>query len=776
MTISIHNKHDVSLTIPSRSVTLIFGENSTYKSWWIKNIKQGNGVASPSVNTVSFSKNYDNISVARFLLIHKDIIRIFHKAKEDKNVHASTFSDLIKKVSSVCSSSSKVFLKVFVRREEDIYNLSSMFQNVKAVTSHNKEDYCSLESFDNFTKGDTVTVKMPATTSVSAINLSTDLNLAYKHSNIQEITVQNKKDVFSFSLSSKSSEDYEDVVNLCAHCFGNGTEKSLDINNYSKILQFKIGDIQKILEAAESLRIIKVEDLLKFIGICGRLNLRPNAILAEIHSESLDSLANGGETWRGIYDILKEISNSPHSNQIQSKISKFKTCSYCSGSGIDGNSFPKIQGFTICDVFSMNTSDFLQFIKSTIFLPDYDKNNVIATILSMIAIGLKNINLNFLMSDVSYGERKKIGLVQMASTKHSGSLFVFDDITVGLDEDSIAHASLLLKKIAARGNYVLATTPILQKSIFLSSTQVLQSSYHENRDISYPALQSMDKSSYNEEDNYPKFSNTLTKEQLRDFHLLSKEEKIVEIYGKSGIGKTRFIKNFLITQALRRRKFSYNEICLLSQDHDNDILFSNTSSPMQILDLISPILKRAFKSNNPAEKIKCSNCKGTGNISKRILDSKILFPCKSCNQTGINMFWHSKTILEKSFLDILNLSAKEMHIFLISASMNHSASKIKTLLDLGLGNLKLNRAYNFYSDGEKRLINFAKTCNSILFSRKQKHLLILDEPFNYLSSSSINKIKAKIDYIKNSKNVTMVVTHSYYMHCLSNDSCKVLVV
>ncbi|MAQ70445.1 MAG: excinuclease ABC subunit A [Flavobacteriales bacterium] len=152
-----------------------------------------------------------------------------------------------------------------------------------------------------------------------------------------------------------------------------------------------------------------------------------------------------------------------------------------------------------------------------------------------------------------------------------------------------------------------------------------------------------------------------------------------------------------------------------------------------------------------------------------------LSKCKKCNGTRLKPESQYILINKKSIGEITNLSMIKLLEFINGISTNKHKTKIinkiqeeithriKTLINLGLDYLTLNRKSNSLSGGENQRINIAKAIGSVLVGS----IYILDEPTIGLHARDTNKLLRVLWQLKELGNSVIVVEHdkNIIKHC-----------
>ena len=215
-------------------------------------------------------------------------------------------------------------------------------------------------------------------------------------------------------------------------------------------------------------------------------------------------------------------------------------------------------------------------------------------------------------------------------------------------------------------------------------------------------------------------------------------------------GKMEKWKNALIKEA-KNIKFPINKkYCELSKK-EKKILWEGVNNWKGINSFFDFLQKKSYK------------------IQYRVMLARYrgLSKCKKCNGTRLKIESQYVLINKKSIGQITNLSMIELLKFINDISTPKHKTKItnkikdeiihriKTIINLGLDYLTLNRKSNSLSGGENQRINLAKAIGSVLVGS----IYILDEPTIGLHPRDTNKLLSVLLQLKELGNSVIVVEH-----------------
>jgi excinuclease ABC subunit A len=153
---------------------------------------------------------------------------------------------------------------------------------------------------------------------------------------------------------------------------------------------------------------------------------------------------------------------------------------------------------------------------------------------------------------------------------------------------------------------------------------------------------------------------------------------------------------------------------------------------------------------------RCEACKGDGiiKIEMHFLPD-VFVPCEVCDGKRYNRETLEVKYKDKSIADVLALTVEEAYYFF--ENIPKIKRKIKTLLDVGLGYVRLGQPATTLSGGEAQRVKLA----SELHRRSDgKTLYILDEPTTGLHSEDIGKLITVIQRLVDNGDTVIVIEHN----------------
>jgi excinuclease ABC subunit A len=492
---------------------------------------------------------------------------------------------------------------------------------------------------------------------------------------------------------------------------------------------------------------------------------------------------------------------------------EIKICSSCTGLRLRPEALStRIDGRNISYLCSLSIIDLCNFFKS-LKLTDEKKiiaNKLLGQIINrlsfLIDVGLHYLNLNRSSGSLSGGEGQRIRLASQLGSALTGVLYVLDEPSIGLHQSDNELLIKTLKNLRDIGNTVLVVEHdldtmraadyivdmgpragihggevVVEGNIrtIINCNQSLTGKYLDRKDF-IDFHQSFDCT------NPHQLTLLGAKENnLNGIDVVFPLGQFICVTGVSGSGKTTLIHNVLVPALKKKLSTKANQIlyqknnykALTGTDYIKTIIEldqsaigkSPQSNPATYTGIFDTI--REIYSKTPDSKIRghkpgrfsfnirggrCDDCEGNGvkKIEMHFLPD-VFISCSECKGSRYNK--ETLSILYKglSIAEVLNLTIEEALQFFI----NHPkiSKTLSTLIEVGLGYIKLGQPATTLSGGEAQRLKLSKE----LSKRTKGHCLyVLDEPTTGLHFNDIKLLLLAIQKLVNSDNTVIVIEHN----------------
>ena len=534
----------------------------------------------------------------------------------------------------------------------------------------------------------------------------------------------------------------------------------------------------------------------------------------ELSKEQKDLLWTGNEHFKGIDFFFKKLEQKMYKIQNRVMLSRYRgrtTCSDCKGKRLRKEAtYIKVNGLSITELVDMPISKLLDFFKQIKLKGEAMRKSqrLLKEIISRLEfsknVGLGYLTLNRKSNSLSGGETQRINLATSLGSALVGSIYVLDEPSVGLHpEDTLKLIEILLnlKKIGnsvivvehdediirsadhiidlgpgagSQGGGVVASGNI--KKILKSDS--LTSGYL-NGSLNIDIPKSRRKIS-------KKLSLTGCRENnLKNINVDFPLNMIVCITGLSGSGKTTLVKNILYPALLKSKGVfkekpgqfdqvegdlaEINSIEYIDQNPIGQSSRSNPATYIKVYDEIRNLFSNQKTSKHFGLKPKhfsfnvdggrCDECKGEGSIKIEMqFMSDIVLKCETCKGKRFKKEVLKAKFVNKNIDDILNLTIQDAYNFFQENNQTKITNKLKALLDVGMGYVKLGQSSSTLSGGEAQRIKLASFL--LKGSSKEKTLFIFDEPTTGLHFHDIKKLIKSFNLLIEFGHSIVVVEHN----------------
>ena len=153
---------------------------------------------------------------------------------------------------------------------------------------------------------------------------------------------------------------------------------------------------------------------------------------------------------------------------------------------------------------------------------------------------------------------------------------------------------------------------------------------------------------------------------------------------------------------------------------------------------------------------RCEHCQGDGilQIAMHFLPD-IFVPCEVCGGKRYNRETLEVKYKGKSIADVLEMTVEEAAEFYEPVPSIYN--KLKTLVDVGLGYIKLGQSATTLSGGEAQRVKLATELSK---RGTGKTVYILDEPTTGLHSYDVDKLVKILARLRDSGNTVIVIEHN----------------
>ena len=534
----------------------------------------------------------------------------------------------------------------------------------------------------------------------------------------------------------------------------------------------------------------------------------------KLSKEQKELLWTGNEHFKGIDFFFKKLEQKMYKIQNRVMLSRYRgrtLCSDCKGKRLRKEaSYVKVNGRSITELVDMPISKLLDFFNKIKFKGESIKKSerLLKEIISRLKfaknVGLGYLTLNRKSNSLSGGETQRINLATSLGSALVGSIYVLDEPSVGLHpEDTLKLIDILLnlKKI---GNSVIIVEH--DEDIIRSADHIIDlgpgAGSEGGEIVAEGTIKNLLKSksltsSYLNGSlriEIPKSRKKIfdkifligcRENNLKNINVVFPLNMMVCVTGLSGSGKTTLVKNILYPALLKNKgvfkekpgqfneiKGDLDKINSIEYIDQNPIGQSSRSNPATYIKVYDDI--RALFSNQKTSKHfglkpkhfsfnvdggRCDECKGEGTVKIEMqFMSDIILKCESCKGKRFKNEVLKVRYDDMNIDNILNMTIQDAYNFFSEKSQKRIANKLKSLLDVGMGYVKLGQSSSTLSGGEAQRIKLASFL--LKGNNKENTLFIFDEPTTGLHIHDIKKLIKSFNLLIEFGHSIIVVEHN----------------
>lgn len=469
-------------------------------------------------------------------------------------------------------------------------------------------------------------------------------------------------------------------------------------------------------------------------------------------------LGNPPEKWphtalfEGLIPRMKRsILQSDEGKRHQKQLDRFVTiepCPSCHGTRVNERVRScKIFGKSIADVVMFSLDELTSFIEKIDEPLAVDvKPEIQKRLKALNEIGLSYLTLSRSTGSLSGGEAQRIRISKYINSALNDMMYILDEPSAGLHPKDIDRMNKALLSLKNKGNTVILVEHNPQ--LIRSADYILDmgpragegggelqfageySKFLQAGTITSEALQTtiQIKEKTRKPKNVLEIKNS-TLHNLKDFSAGIPLGVLTVICGVAGSGKSS------LGELIRQTAIEKNqEIVAISQ---KSIGINLRSTPLTYLDIFGKIRELFAKENGMSaalfsynSKGACPRCRGKGVIiSDMAFMEDIVTTCEVCQGTRYDPEVLKYRYEGKTIVDVLEMTVTESCDFFSSLSFK---KELLTLIEVGLGYLRLNQSLTTLSGGELQRLKLANQLH------KKGTIYLLDEPTDGLHLHDIN--------------------------------------
>jgi excinuclease ABC subunit A len=527
-------------------------------------------------------------------------------------------------------------------------------------------------------------------------------------------------------------------------------------------------------------------------------------------------LWTGNKYFEGLDAYFRWVSEQTHKIQyrvLQSRYRGRTTCPDCRGTRLRKDAqYVKIDGRSITDLVLLPISEAQTFFE-TLSLSEHEMavaDRLLAEITNRLGylnrVGLGYLTLNRLSNTLSGGESQRISLATSLGSALVGSMYVLDEPSIGLHPKDAEQLIGVLRSLQELGNTVVVVEH--EEKMMEAADQIIDigpeagsGGGHLMFQGTFPELM-QDTATYTGKYlsgvlDVPvpavrrPWRNALELTGARENNLKNVSVKIplgvmTVVTGVSGSGKSTLIRRILAPALMKMlgggagettgkfdRLLGVNgQVTHVEFVDQNPIGKSSRSNPVtyvkaydQIRTLFSeqPLAKaRGLKPSHFSFNVeggRCEVCQGEGQVKIEMqFMADIYLTCESCGGHKFKQDILEIKFQDKNIFEVLDLTVEDAVEFF--KGQPKVAERLKPLLDVGLGYIRLGQSANTLSGGEAQRVKLASFLTKGATLQQDKILFIFDEPSTGLHFHDIAKLLGALNALVEQGNSVLIIEHN----------------
>lgn len=519
-------------------------------------------------------------------------------------------------------------------------------------------------------------------------------------------------------------------------------------------------------------------------------------------------------TYEGVIPNLERRHRETDSEFMRKDIERFmreRACYVCKGARLKPVVLAvTVHGLNIVDICDLGVDDALDLFTRKLKLTEQETTiarlilkEINARLGFMSNVGLNYLELGRAANTLSGGEAQRIRLATQIGSGLQGVLYVLDEPSIGLHQRDNDRLIDTLKRLRDLGNTVLVVEhdeDTIRQSDFLvdmgpgagsKGGQIVAMGAPEevakNPDsITGRYLSGAEKIAVPKKRRKPNQDQQLIvrgaqENNLKNIDVAFPLGLMTVVSGVSGSGKSTLV-NDIVARELAAR-LNRSQVVPGRHDHiegikllDKAIVIDQSpigrtprSNPATYTGIFTPIRElfaatpeanvRGYKAGRFSFNVKggrCENCQGDGviKIEMHFLPD-VYVMCDECKGKRYNREALEITYKDRTISDVLEMTVEQAAEFFDSIPSIHR--KLETLVEVGLGYIRLGQPATTFSGGEAQRIKLATELSK---RSTGKTMYILDEPTTGLHSADVKRLLGILHKLVEGGNSMIVIEHN----------------
>jgi excinuclease ABC subunit A len=535
----------------------------------------------------------------------------------------------------------------------------------------------------------------------------------------------------------------------------------------------------------------------------------------DLTREERRTLWKGNAHCFGIDVFFKELESATYKIQNRVMLARYRgrtVCPDCDGDRLRAAAiYVKVGSKSIAQLMDLPVLDLIVFFEE-LQLSDYERtlaNRMLVEINGRLGfmreVGLGYLTLGRLSATLSGGETQRINLTRTLGSNLTSSLYILDEPSIGLHPRDTARLVGVLKALRDLGNTVVVVEheeEMIAQADYLvdmgpeagihGGEVVFAGPYdriHDDASGSLTAGYMSGRMAIPVPERRRTSARAIALKGCRQHNLKDVDatfplQALTVVTGVSGSGKTTLIKQILYPALKKHFNDPVKEapgahdalvgdlsflggVELVNQSPIGKSSRSNPVTYVKAYDAIRDLFTkqqlaklRGFKPKHFSFNVeggRCETCSGEGEtvVSMQFL-ADVRLVCEECNGMRFRPEVLDVTYKGKNIFEVLDMSVEESLGFF--ADEKEVVAKLRPLLDVGLGYVKLGQSSSTLSGGEAQRVKLASFLGRE--SNAERLFFIFDEPTTGLHFHDVRKLLAALNALVEKGHTVVVVEHN----------------
>ena len=531
----------------------------------------------------------------------------------------------------------------------------------------------------------------------------------------------------------------------------------------------------------------------------------------ELAQQEKDRIFTATDEFSGVKSFFEELEKKRYKLHVRVFLSRYRRpspCRSCSGARLRKEALSyKIAGVDIAQASAMPIEKLRQWF-GDLALTDFEEQaareilrQIDMKISFFLRVGLGYLTLDRQTRTLSGGEAQRANLSNQLASKLTGTLYVLDEPSIGLHPRDTGMLAAIVGELGRAGNTVVivehdrtlieAADHLVElgpgagerggriifngpKAEFAKSSCLTARYLRGAESIPVPARRRRQERKFLE-------ITGATEHNLKDIDVRIPLRTLTCVTGVSGSGKSTLVEDTLYRALAQAFKMEAGKpgalrglsgtsdikgVRLIDQEPIGKSPRSNPVTYIKAFDTIRKIFasladakKRGFTQSHFSFNLpggRCEACEGSGyqRIEMYFFED-LLITCDHCGGKRYKPQVLGVRYQGRSIADVLEMTVAEAAGFFGDQSV--LAEKFQSLMNVGLGYLRLGQPATTFSGGESQRIKIAHELGS---SRVRDMVYILDEPTTGLHFEDIRKLVEVLNNLVEAGNSVVVVEHN----------------